>query len=57
VAAAQRKSVQQAFLDLAATPEGASMLAGVPMVRLVATSIEDYKIVDTLGLKAFYTAD
>jgi hypothetical protein len=33
------------------------MLAGVPVVELVATSIEDYKIVETLGLKAFYMTD
>ena len=57
VPAAQRKSVQQAFLDLAATPEGASMLAGVPMTSLVATSIKDYEVIETMGLKAFYIAD
>ena len=57
VPAAQQKLVQQAFLDLAATPKGASMLAEVPVVRLVATSIEDYKIVETLGLEAFYMPD
>lgn len=57
VPAAHRKSVQQAFLDLAATPEGISMLARIPVVNLVATSIEDYEIIETLGLKAFYTAD
>ena len=54
---AQRASVQQALLDLAATPEGASMLAGVPVLRMVATSIEDYKIVETLGIEAFFMTD
>jgi phosphonate transport system substrate-binding protein len=57
VPAAQRTSVQQALLDLAATPEGASMLAGVPVLRMVATSIEDYKIVETLGLEALFVTD
>jgi phosphonate transport system substrate-binding protein len=57
VPAAHRKSVQQAFLDLAATPEGISMLAGIPVVSLVATSIEDYEIIESLGLKAFYVTD
>jgi phosphonate transport system substrate-binding protein len=57
VPAAHRKSVQQAFLDLAATPEGTSMLAEIPVVSLIATSIEDYWIIETLGLKVFYIAD
>lgn len=57
VPAAQRKSVRQAFLDLAATPAGASMLAEVPMLSPVATSIEDYEVIETLGLKAFYTVE
>jgi phosphonate transport system substrate-binding protein len=57
VPTAQRASVQQALLDLAATPEGASMLAGVPVLRMVATSIEDYKIVETLGLEALFVTD
>jgi len=57
VPAAQRKSVQQAFLDLAATQEGASMLAAIPMASLVATSIKDYEVIETMGLKAFYITD
>ncbi|NNJ94226.1 MAG: phosphate/phosphite/phosphonate ABC transporter substrate-binding protein [Halobacteria archaeon] len=57
VPAAHRKSVQLAFLDIAATEEGASMLAQIPVVGLVASSIEDYGIIETLNLKAFYVSD
>jgi phosphonate transport system substrate-binding protein len=57
VPAAHRESVKQAFLDLAATPKGGSMLAQIPIIELVTTSFDDYQIVETLGLDAFYAAE
>lgn len=57
VAAAHRALVQQTLLDLAASDEGKTLLAGVPILKAVSSSIEDYRVVKSLGLEEFYMTD
>jgi phosphonate transport system substrate-binding protein len=57
VPAAHRALVQQALLDLAASDEGKTLLAGVPILEAVSSSIEDYTVVKSLGLEEFYMTD
>jgi len=49
-----REKVRQALLDIAASPEGAKLMAKIPMRKAVTTSIDDYKELGTWGLDAFY---
>jgi len=49
-----RRRVQRALLELAATPEGASLLAKVPMSKPVATSISDYELMAELKLEELW---
>jgi phosphonate transport system substrate-binding protein len=50
---AHRLRIQKAFLDLAATPEGARLLARVPMQRPIAANVADYDIITSLNLERF----
>jgi phosphonate transport system substrate-binding protein len=50
---AHRLRFQKAFLDLAATPEGARLLARVPMQRPIAANVADYDIITSLNLEKF----
>ncbi len=52
-----RKRVQRAFLDFAATPEGAELLGNVPMIPAVATSMEDYLPMEDWGLDKFWNLE
>lgn len=52
---AVREAVRQALLDLQATPEGAALLARVPMRPAVATSMEDYLPMADWGLEAYWS--
>lgn len=47
-------AVRKAFIDMAATPEGAAMLAQVPMRQVVAASFDDYKVIRQMGLEKYY---
>ena len=57
VPAAHRALVQRALLDLAASDEGKTLLAGVPILEAVSSTIEDYRVVKSFGLEEFYMAD
>ena len=46
--------VRKAFLEMAATEEGAAMLAKVPIKKAVAATLEDYKILNDWGLEDYY---
>ncbi len=50
---AHRLRIQKAFLELAATPEGARLLARVPMQRPITANVADYDIITTLNLEKF----
>lgn len=54
VPAADREKLRQAFIDMGSTPEGAAMLALVPMRQPVSASFEDYKPLLRLGLEKYY---
>lgn len=55
--AAVRERIRDAFLALAATPEGATLLKEVPIGRLAATSLQDYEPLRELGLQDFFVAE
>lgn len=46
--------VRQAFLDMGATPEGAALLAQVPISRIAPASAEDYAELAGWGLEKYY---
>lgn len=46
--------VQRAFLEIAATPEGAEILSKIPMRRAVATQASDYGSLTKLELEDYY---
>lgn len=48
---AHRLRIQKAFLELAATPEGAHLLARIPMQRPITANVADYDIITTLNLE------
>lgn len=54
VPVADREKVRKAFLEMAATPEGAAMLALVPMRQVVSASFDDYKALNQMGLEKYY---
>lgn len=54
---AVRTRVRQALLALAGTPEGAAMMAKVPLTRLVATDISDYTVMRSWGLDRYWVND
>lgn len=51
---ADRKTLQEAFLAMAATPEGAAMLDKIPMLKAVAAQDADYQPLREMGLDKFY---
>lgn len=51
---AHRKLVQQAFLDMAETPEGAALLAKVPMKKAVRANAAEYLELASWKLEKYY---
>ena len=49
-----REKVRRAFLALAATEEGRALLAKVPMTEIVATSLNDYLVIEKWGLERYF---
>lgn len=41
----------KAFLKLSESPEGTALLQKIPMNQPVTTSVEDYEVINNLGLK------
>lgn len=54
---AAREAIRDAFLALAATPDGAALLKEVPINRLTATAMKDYEPLRELGLQEFFVAE
>lgn len=54
VPAEHRERVRQAFLDLGSTPDGAALLAGIPVGRIVSASMEEYRPMLEWGLDEFW---
>ena len=54
VARQVREQVRKALLDLAASPEGAAMVDNIPMKKMQATSIADYKVMKSWGLERYW---
>jgi phosphonate transport system substrate-binding protein len=54
VPAEVQNKLRAALLELGTTPEGAALLAKVPMSRVKETSIQDYQPIATWGLEAFW---
>ncbi len=57
VGAATRDAIREAFLALAATPEGTALLKEVPINHLTATGIKDYEPLRELRLQDFFVVD
>jgi phosphonate transport system substrate-binding protein len=53
---AHRKKVLQALLEMAQTPEGAALLAKIPIRKAVAASLEEYTPMYSWGLDEFYVS-
>jgi phosphonate transport system substrate-binding protein len=51
---AHRDLVQQAFLDMAATPEGAALLAKIPMTKVEVADNADYAALKSWKLEKYY---
>ncbi len=49
-----REKVRRAFLALAKTDEGRALLAKVPMTEIVATSLDDYLVIERWGLERYF---
>jgi DNA-binding TFAR19-related protein (PDSD5 family) len=49
-----RSLVQQAFLDMALTPEGAALLAKVPMLKATIASQAEYTALAAWRLEKYY---
>jgi len=54
VPAADREKLRQAFLDMSATPEGAALLARIPMRQAVPASADEFRQLATWGLEDYY---
>ena len=54
VPAEVREKVRQAFLDMAATPEGQAMLAKIPMNQAVPAEQAEFAALGEMGLRDFY---
>jgi phosphonate transport system substrate-binding protein len=52
-----RKRVRQALLEMAQTEKGAALLAKIPMHKAVAANLEDYTVMSSWGLEAFYVTE
>jgi ABC-type phosphate/phosphonate transport system substrate-binding protein len=55
--AATREAIRDAFLALAATPEGEALLREVPIGHLTVTSMKDYEPLRELGLQDFFITE
>lgn len=51
---ADRERLRLAFLDMGATPEGAALLAKIPIKQVIAAKSDDYRQLATWGLEDFY---
>jgi len=49
-----REKVRRAFLALAETDEGRALLAKVPITEIVATSLDDYLVIEKWGLERYF---
>lgn len=49
-----RAKVQSAFLALGKTEEGRALLAKVPMTEVVATTLDEYLVIDSWGLERYF---
>lgn len=49
-----RAMVQKAFLALGATDDGRALLAKIPMQEIVATTLDEYLIIDKWGLEKYF---
>lgn len=49
-----REALRKALLEMATTAEGQRLLAAVPMTQPVAASIDDYRVVQELGLERYW---
>ncbi len=49
-----REKVQTAILEMAATPEGAEMLAGIPIREAIVTELTDYQDLGEWGLENYF---
>lgn len=54
---AHRLKLQQAFLEMSATPEGSKLLARIPMQQPIAANVADYDIIATLNLEKIVQKD
>jgi phosphonate transport system substrate-binding protein len=54
---ADREKMRQALLAMAANPEGAALLAQVPIGRPVAATVDEYLQLGKWGLENFYMKD
>jgi len=54
VATADRERVRRAFLDLGQSESGATLLAKVPILKVISATAEDYSNLSTWGLEEFY---
>jgi phosphonate transport system substrate-binding protein len=54
VPAGDREKLRQAFLDMGATPEGQALLARIPMKKVVAAKLSDYRELADWGLEHYY---
>ena len=57
VPAEHRDAVRHALLEMAAGEEGAALLAKVPIKRLIAATVDDYRPLKEWGLERFYVAN
>lgn len=57
VGRAVRERIEKAFLDMAQTPEGAALLEKIPMMPLVATTMDDYLPMEDWGLDKFWDTE
>lgn len=53
---ADRDKLRQAILDMAATPEGAALLAKIPMKQAAPAQADEYRQLATWGLEDYYVA-
>lgn len=54
---ADQEKMRQAFLDLGSTPEGAALLAKVPIKKIIAAKAEDYALIADWGLENYYVKE
>jgi phosphonate transport system substrate-binding protein len=54
VPSSDREKLRQAFLDMAATPEGAELLSKIPMQKVVPAKPSDYRELAEMGLERYY---